>query len=104
VRASPPDLRVTLLPVSVIAVGLMLAVAMPELDRILGVDLGSERASDSGRAALGAMASGMIAFTGFVFSAVVLVVQFGSTAFSPRVLRADSSPGSPEARRGGFSP
>ena len=93
--ASPRELRVALLPVSVIAVGLVLAVAMPELDRVLDINLGLERASDSARAALGAMASGMIAFTGFVFSAVVLVVQFGSTAFSPRllrVLRADIVP------------
>lgn len=36
---------------------------------------------------LGAIASGMITFTGFVFSILLLAVQFGSTQFSPRMLR-----------------
>ncbi len=34
---------------------------------------------------LSAIASGMIAFTGIVFSMVFLMVQFGSTAYSPRL-------------------
>jgi uncharacterized membrane protein len=34
---------------------------------------------------LGAVAGGMLAFTGVVFSLLVLVVQFGSTAFTPRL-------------------
>jgi uncharacterized membrane protein len=36
---------------------------------------------------LGAMAGGMITFTGFVFSILLLAVQFGSSQFSPRMLR-----------------
>jgi len=73
--------------VAIIVGGLLLAVVVPELDRHTDLDIGIEKDPDSARSALGAMASGMIAFTGFVFSAVVLVVQFGSTAFSPRLLR-----------------
>jgi uncharacterized membrane protein len=37
--------------------------------------------------ALSALGSGMIAFTGFVISVVLLIVQFGSSQFSPRFLR-----------------
>ncbi len=86
-RISHPALRLALLPVAVIASGIVLALVLPELDREVGIDLGIEPDPNSARAALSAMASGMIAFTGFVFSSVVLVVQFGSTAFSPRLLR-----------------
>ena len=76
---------------------------MPELDRLLDINIGIERDADSARAALGAMASGMIAFTGFVFSAVVLVVQFGSTAFSPRLLRVLRGDTVPRAALGVFT-
>jgi uncharacterized membrane protein len=37
---------------------------------------------------LGAIVSGMITFTGFVFSILLLAVQFGSSQFSPRMLRS----------------
>jgi uncharacterized membrane protein len=43
--------------------------------------------ADSASTALAALGSGMIAFTGFVTSVVLMVVQFGSTQFSPRFLR-----------------
>lgn len=39
------------------------------------------------RSLLGALASGMIAFTGFVFSILLLAVRFGSSQLSPRMLR-----------------
>ena len=42
---------------------------------------------EAARSLLGALASGMIAFTGFVFSILLLAVQFGSSQFSPRMLR-----------------
>ena len=41
----------------------------------------------SASTALAALGSGMIAFTGFVTSVVLLIVQFGSTQFSPRFLK-----------------
>ncbi len=37
-------------------------------------------------ALLAAIAGGMVTFTGFVFSVVLLVLQFGSTAYSPRTV------------------
>jgi uncharacterized membrane protein len=42
---------------------------------------------DAARSVLGALAGGMITFTGFVFSIMLLAVQFGSSQFSPRMLR-----------------
>jgi uncharacterized membrane protein len=52
-------------------------------DLTIGVRFGS----DAGRSVLGAIASGMITFTGFVCSILLLAVQFGSSQFSPRMLR-----------------
>ena len=40
----------------------------------------------SASAALGALGSGMLAFTGFVTSIVLLIIQFGTSEFSPRFL------------------
>lgn len=42
---------------------------------------------ETARSLLSALSSGMIAFTGFVFSILLLAVQFGSSQFSPRMLR-----------------
>ena len=42
---------------------------------------------ETARGLLGALAGGMITFTGFVFSILLLAVQFGSSQFSPRMLR-----------------
>ena len=56
-------------------------------DRRLGTDIGIGWDPYSVRAAFSAIASSMITFIGFGFSVVVLVVQFGSTAFPPRMLR-----------------
>ena len=41
----------------------------------------------SAGAALSALGSGMLAFTGFVTSIVLLIIQFGTSEFSPRFLR-----------------
>ncbi|HKJ35254.1 MAG TPA: DUF2254 domain-containing protein [Solirubrobacterales bacterium] len=43
--------------------------------------------AEAARGLLSALASGMIAFTGFVFSVLLLAVTFGSNQFSPRMLR-----------------
>lgn len=51
--------------------------------------LGADQTAFSTGAAitlLAAVAGGMVTFTGFVFSVVLLVVQFGSTAYSPRTV------------------
>lgn len=45
----------------------------------------SRMSSSSATAVLSAIASGMIAFTGFVFSMAFVGLQFGSSAYSPRL-------------------
>ena len=51
------------------------------------VELASSIDASSAADALSALAGGMLAFTGFVTSIVLLVIQFGSVEFSPRLLR-----------------
>ncbi len=43
--------------------------------------------SGSAVSLLSAIAAGMISFTGFVFSIVFVILQFGSSAYSPRLVR-----------------
>lgn len=50
---------------------------------------GSERGlltASSAQTLLSAIGGGMVTFTGFVFSVVLLVIQFGSSAYSPRTV------------------
>lgn len=58
------------------------------LDEALASAPEAEGAFSAGAAItlLAAVAGGMVTFTGFVFSVVLLVVQFGSTEYSPRTV------------------
>ena len=80
-------------PLIWLVVALALGVVSPRLDRALDIHTGIS--PDAARAMLTATGSGMIAFTGFVFSLSLLIVQFGSQALSPRVV--------PELRRDRFA-
>jgi uncharacterized membrane protein len=66
-----------------IAMGLILPGVDERTDAVIGVSFGAS----SAQGILGALAGGMITFTGFVFSILLLAVQFGSSQFSPRMLR-----------------
>lgn len=72
--------------VFVVLAGAM-ALALPMIDEGTRTTIGIDFGEDAARAVLGAIASGMITFTGFVFSILLLAVQFGSSQFSPRLLR-----------------
>ncbi len=72
---------------------LALGVIAPTVDGSTNVDAGISQ--DAARTMLASTGSGMIAFTGFVFSLSLLIVQFGSTSLSPRVV--------PELRRDRFA-
>jgi uncharacterized membrane protein len=69
--------------VTAIAAGIVL----PNLDERTTTTIGIEFGDSAAQGMLGAMAGGMITFTGFVFSILLLAVQFGSSQFSPRMLR-----------------
>jgi len=70
---------------AVAALGLGLSV--PQADRGADLDLGFTLDPDSVRGVLTAVATGMITFTGFVFSIYLVLVQWGSGAFTPRIIR-----------------
>ena len=62
-------------------------IIMPALDNGTEATLGLSYGASAAQGILGAIAGGMITFTGFVFSILLLAVQFGSSQFSPRMLR-----------------
>jgi uncharacterized membrane protein len=76
-----------IVPLLFVALAIGLGVALPTFDEHTNFTIGIHFGSDAARGVLGAIASGMITFTGFVFSILLLAVQFGSSQFSPRMLR-----------------
>jgi uncharacterized membrane protein len=75
-----------IVPVIYLAVTVAVGYLVPHLDRTLGL-LGGDHDPDSVRDVLSAIATGMMAFTGFVLTVVLLLVQFGSVQFGPRIVR-----------------
>src|SRR5271166_5214725 len=73
-------------PALYVAGALALSVGLVHWDESDPIDLVHSINSSSASAALSALGSGMLAFTGFVTSVVLLVVQFGTSEFSPRLL------------------
>lgn len=76
--------RLWFTPALYVIAALMLGMLIPELDvrRAVPPALFTSAIAVS---VLSAIASGMIAFTGIVFSMLFLMIQFGSTAYSPRL-------------------
>jgi uncharacterized membrane protein len=71
-------------PTVYLIVALGLSVGLVRWDEADPISLTRSINASSATAALSALASGMIAFTGFVTSVVLLLVQFGTSEFSPR--------------------
>lgn len=69
------------------ALAIAMGIVLPDLDESASTTIGISFGSGAAQGMLGAMAGGMITFTGFVFSILLLAVQFGSSQFSPRMLR-----------------
>jgi uncharacterized membrane protein len=76
-----------IVPLVFVVLAVAMALALPSIDERTRTTIGISFGEDAARAVLGAIASGMITFTGFVFSILLLAVQFGSSQFSPRLLR-----------------
>jgi uncharacterized membrane protein len=74
-------------PALFVALAIVLGIVMPGVDENTRADIGIDYGASAAQGILGAMAGGMITFTGFVFSILLLAVQFGSSQFSPRMLR-----------------
>lgn len=73
-------------PIIYILLALILGIILPKIDGVLS---GQRSYFSPGTATslLSAISSGMIAFTGFVFSMLFVIVQFGSSAYTPRLAR-----------------
>jgi uncharacterized membrane protein len=72
-------------PVAYFVAAIVLAILVPRLETELTRPAFLSFNTDSARGYLSAIAAGMFAFTGIVFSMALLLVQFGSTAYSPRL-------------------
>ena len=74
-------------PAAYVLGALVLGVVLLRWDENDPFDPSLAISAESASAALSALGGGMIVFTGFVTSVVLLVIQFGSVEFSPRLLR-----------------
>jgi uncharacterized membrane protein len=73
-------------PVLYLAGAILLGILIPELDRRRDVAAAPGVGVATARDILGATATGMIAFTGFVLASVLVVVQFAAGQYSPRLV------------------
>ena len=64
----------------------LLGVLMPALDRARDAESPQNVGVGAARDILGATATGMIAFTGFVVAGLLVVVQFAAAQYSPRLV------------------
>lgn len=76
-----------IVPGAFVALAIVMGLVMPGVDQRTEGAIGVSFGASSAEGILGALAGGMITFTGFVFSILLLAVQFGSSQFSPRMLR-----------------
>ncbi len=76
-----------IVPAIFAALAIALGILLPEVDERVSTTIGISFGSGAAEGILGSLAGGMITFTGFVFSILLLAVQFGSSQFSPRMLR-----------------
>ena len=71
------------MPALYVVGALALSIVLVHWDESDPIDLVRSISASSAGAALSALGSGMLAFTGFVTSAILLVVQFGSASSRP---------------------
>ncbi|MGD8683776.1 MAG: DUF2254 family protein, partial [Chloroflexota bacterium] len=77
-----------LIPMGFVLLAIFLAWFMPRLDRNIGIEPPFTYSPSAAQTTLSAIASGMLVFTGFVFSILTFAIQFGSSSFTPRLLRS----------------
>ncbi|HEX2323433.1 MAG TPA: DUF2254 family protein [Streptosporangiaceae bacterium] len=71
-------------PTLYVLAALDLSVGLMRWDETSPITLAGSINGSSATAAMSALGSGMLAFTGFVTLVILLVIQFGSSQFSPR--------------------
>ena len=73
-------------PAAYVVIALVLGATVPEIDTADGDLLGLRLSEEAATQILSAIAGGMIAFTGFVVAVAVVVVQFGASQYTPRLV------------------
>src|SRR3954463_2819014 len=74
------------IPLAYVAVTISAGLMLPRIEHYWFPHLTTEISAQAGIAMASAVASGMIAFTGIVFSLTFVMVQFSATAYSPRLV------------------
>jgi uncharacterized membrane protein len=78
-------MRLWLIPVSYVGISSICAFVLPRLENALLSDFKLGLSVASAHAVLSTTAAGMMALTAIVFAVVFVLVQFGASAYSPRV-------------------
>lgn len=79
-------MRLWLIPLSYVIVSTLCGFTLPRLEHAYLGDYAFDISVGSAQAFLSAIASGMIALTGIVFSIAFVMVQFSAIAYSPRLV------------------
>jgi uncharacterized membrane protein len=74
------------IPLTYVCITLIVGMLFPRIEHYLLPNLVSTMSASAGMGICGAVASGMIALTGIVFSLTFVMVQFSATAYSPRLV------------------
>jgi len=74
------------IPLAYVVTTLIVGMVFPRIEHYLVPNLVSTMSAAAGMGVCGAVASGMIALTGIVFSLTFVMVQFSATAYSPRLV------------------
>jgi uncharacterized membrane protein len=80
------EVRSWVIPATYAAIAMIAALTLPRMESRLFPGLVSPMSVSSATAIYSAIASGMIALTGIVFSLAFVMVQFSATAYSPRLV------------------
>lgn len=75
-----------LIPLGYVVASFVLGLSLPRAEYFLLPEFVSTMSAPAAMAICGAVASGMIALTGIVFSLAFVMVQFSATAYSPRLV------------------
>lgn len=91
-----------LIPLGFLLLAVVLAFVMPWVDRQIVGEPAFAYSAGSAQATLSAIASGMLVFTGFVFSILTFAIQYGSSTYSPRLIRSVTTDTSTKVALGVF--
>ena len=83
---SGPLLRTFSVPLLYAVAAVVLGLVLPRLEARFVPDLVGRASAPAAMSILSAIASGMMALTGIVFSLAFVMVQFSATAYSPRLV------------------